>query len=74
MKPEKPVFQLECSQFISEQKKHWSPNKDGFCLAPEFDLNLSCKALKEKRSRIQSLWLSKAADNPRLHHLIISVF
>ena len=61
--------------------KHWSPNKDGYCLAPECHqvveniehILVSCKALEVKRTKLRSLWLSKAAQSPRLHQLVISV-
>ena len=49
--------------------------------APEHDqifkyidqILVSYKALEATRARIRSLWLTKAADNPRLHQLIISL-
>ena len=61
--------------------RHWSENKEGFCLAPTCKniiediehILVGCPALKSARSRLVSLWETKSVSYPILHQLITTI-
>ena len=69
-------------RFRTEQLcRHWSKNKNGYCLAPKCKevvediehIRTICKSLETSHVRLRASCFTKAAANPHLHQLLIQI-